>query len=143
MEGSVAEVVVRSQGGLAQEIAARDHRIRADETVAAGGTDSGPMPYELLLSALGACKAITIELYARRKEWPLETVEVRLTHTKIEPAPDSVPGHRVADQIDVVLKLIGPLDQDQRERIAQIASRCPVHRTLEGSVRITQQLLDQ
>src|SRR5256885_410426 len=78
----MAEVIVRSLGNLRQEIAAGPHTIFADEPSAAGGDDSGPDPYELLLSALGACTSMTLLLYARRKGWPLEGVEVRLSHRR-------------------------------------------------------------
>jgi putative redox protein len=138
----MAEVVVRSLGGLEQEVQAREHRWLADEPLEAGGGDAGPNPYELLLSALGACTAMTVRLYASRKGWPLEGVEVVLRHERIY-AHDCVD----CDSRDVRLERItkrlalhGPLDEPQRQRLAEIAERCPVQRTLTSTVRIEQEL---
>jgi hypothetical protein len=78
----MAEVIVRSLDNLRQEIAAGPHTLFADEPASAGGGDAGPDPYELLLSALGACTSMTLLLYARRKRWPLDGVEVRLSHRR-------------------------------------------------------------
>jgi putative redox protein len=140
----VAEVVVRSLGGLAHRIEARGHELLADEPVEAGGADSGPTPYELLLGALGACTAMTVRLYAQRKGWPLEGVEVALSHDRIHAADcrDWETCEGSLDRITKRLTLRGPLDEAQRQRLAEIAQRCPVHRTLTGKVQI-EQLLDQ
>src|SRR5437016_2903259 len=80
---AMTQVVVSGSGGLRQEIWAGRHTLVADEPVDAGGTDAGPNPYEMLLSALGACTSMTLRLYAQRKGWNLEGVEVRLTHHRI------------------------------------------------------------
>src|SRR5260221_1456844 len=81
--GSSDVVVQGSTKGFAQEIAVGNHRLVADEPASAGGTDSGPGPYDLLLAALGSCTSMTVSLYARGKQWPLESVRVRLRHAKI------------------------------------------------------------
>src|SRR6478672_4819587 len=81
--GSPAVVVRGSASGLAQHIEVGKHRLESDEPIGAGGTDSGPGPYELLLAALGSCTSMTLALYAKRKQWPLESVTVTLRHSKI------------------------------------------------------------
>jgi putative redox protein len=79
----MTEIIVRSAAGLAQIIQARGHTLVADEPVEAGGSHAGPTPYELLLGALGACTAMTVKMYAARREWPLESVEVHLAHDRV------------------------------------------------------------
>lgn len=137
-------VVVRSEsGGLAQTISARGHELHVDEPLQAGGTDTGPTPYELLLGALGACTAMTLRLYADRKGWPLAAVSVELSHSRIhaEDCAECETRDGFLDQIDKRLRLEGPLDAEQRARLAEIAERCPVQRTLQREVVIRQQLV--
>lgn len=135
-EGQV--VVSGAASGFAQEIVAGSHRLTSDEPAAAGGTDRGPTPYDLLLAAMGSCASMTLGLYARRKGWPLESVTVRLTHSKIH-ATDCAncesPNAKL-DRIDVVIELRGPLTDEQRARLLEIAGRCPVHRTLRSEIEI-------
>jgi uncharacterized OsmC-like protein len=140
----VADVVVRSEHGLTQTIEIRQHRLTADEPSSAGGQDAGPDPYELLLSALGACTSITVRLYAQRKGWPLDGVQVALHHERIYAADCAECETRdgFLDRITKRLTLFGPLDQEQRQRLAQIAERCPVNRTLQREVVIEQHLTD-
>ena len=106
--------------------------------MASGGDDAGPNPYEFLLAALGACTAMTLRMYATRKEWPLRTVQVRLTHEKVY-AEDSAECRSKEGLLDLIKReilLIGDLSHDQRQRLLQIANRCPVHQTLTSGVRI-------
>lgn len=138
----MAEVVVRSSIGLAHTIQMREHRVLADEPPAAGGADAGPTPYELLLGALGACTAMTVRLYAERKGWPLESVEVALNHERIhaQDCAECETREGFLDRISKRLVLHGPLSDEQQQRLAEIAERCPVQRTLEHEVHIQQQL---
>src|SRR5688572_10679025 len=109
-------VVVRgSAAGFAHEITVGRHRLNGDEPVGAGGTDTGPTPYGLLLAALGSCASMTIGLYARRKQWPLEALTVRLRHAKVHAADCASCDTRegMLDQIDREVELSGPLSDEQ------------------------------
>jgi putative redox protein len=131
------------RGRLAQEIRAGRHMFIADEPVGVGD-DLGPNPYELLLAALGACTAMTLRLYADRKGWPLEHVSVRLRHDRVH-ADDSRDCKSTScriERIERIVSLAGPLDDEQRRRLLEIAERCPVHRTLMGEKRIVTRLDD-
>ena len=139
----MSDVIVRSQHGLTTSIEIGAHRLVADEPVEAGGADRGPNPYELLLAALGACTAMTVQLYAERKGWPLSGVEVTLRHERIH-ARDCVDCETqdvMLDKITKQLVLRGELSDDQRGRLRDIAERCPVQRTLQREVRIESTLL--
>ena len=129
--------------GFVQQVTAGRHRLTADEPVSAGGTDAGPDPYGLLLSALGSCTSMTVALYARRKQWPLQAVTVRLRHSKIHAADcascETKDG--MLDRIERDIELLGPLDQEQRARLLAIADRCPVHRTLASEIQIQTRLV--
>ena len=136
-------VVSGNASGFAQEIEAGRHRIAADEPAAAGGTDTGPSPYDLLLGALGACTSMTVAMYARRKQWPLERVSVRLQHAKIhaEDCAECETKEGRLDRIEREISLIGPLTAEQRGRLLEIANRCPVHRTLTSEINIRTRLV--
>jgi putative redox protein len=132
-------VVVRgSNVGFSQEIIAGTHHLIADEPFTAGGQDAGPTPYDLLLAALGTCTSMTVAMYARRKNWPLEGVVVRLRHSKIhaEDCADCETRVGILDHIERELEFAGPLSRDQQSRLLEIAEKCPVHRTLESEINI-------
>ena len=140
----MATVIVRGGAtGFAQEIEADRHRLVADEPVEAGGTDAGPSPYELLLAALGACTSMTVSMYARRKQWPLEAVTVRLRHARIhaQDCAECETKEGMLDRIEREIDLTGPLDAEQRGRLLEIANRCPVHRTLVSEIDIRTRLV--
>lgn len=107
----------------------RGHRWLADEPLEAGGANEGPSPTTLLLSALGACTAITVRMYAARKSWPLAGVEVQLEFN-----PEGAP----AEGNDILrrIALRGQLTDEQRERLLDVANKCPLHRLLTGRTRI-------
>ena len=125
--------LVRRRKGYEHEIEIREHRLIADEPEDRGGTDTGPKPTELLAASLASCTAITIEMYADRKEWDLGQVEVTADFT--EASTDSPASFKVD------IKVPAELDEDQRERILVIAGKCPVHRALAAQdVRIEDDL---
>jgi putative redox protein len=135
----VRSVVVRgSAAGFAQEIHAGAHRLHADEPVSAGGTDTGPSPYDLLLAALGACTSMTVAMYARRKAWPLEEVTVHLRHSRIHAADcaECETKEGMLDRIERDIHLEGPLTIEMRSKLLEIANKCPVHRTLTSEIDI-------
>lgn len=138
MNSTNDRVVVHTETGFRTDIMADGHTMVADEPISVGGTDAGPTPYDYLVGALGACTAMTIRMYADRKEWPLESVTVRLNHQKVY-AKDLVECEtedRKIDYIERELELVGPLDNTQRERLLTMANKCPVHRTLKSGVLV-------
>jgi uncharacterized OsmC-like protein/alpha/beta superfamily hydrolase len=136
-------IVVRTgRTGYMTEAHVNGHRLIADEPVEIGGTNKGPSPYEYLLTALGACTSITLRMYADRKNWPLESVAVRLKHEKIhaQDCRDCETKVGKVDRIERVLELAGPLEDEQRQRLLEIADKCPVHRTLHSEINVTTRL---
>lgn len=126
-------VVVQSQDKFYAQIAnTRGLHWQSDEPIDLGGQDTGPTPYELLLSALGSCTSITCQMYADRKGWPLDSVTVRLDHTK-----QKQENNEPVDVITKTVEFAGELTDDQRKRLREIADRCPVHRTLLGNLTIS------
>jgi putative redox protein len=123
---------------FAQEIVVGPHRLVADEPKDVGGTDEGPTPYDLLLAALGACTSITVSMYARRKSLPLEGVTTRLRHSRIHASDcaecETKEGR--LDRIELDVEFRGPLSNEQRTKLLQIAMKCPVHRTLTSEIDI-------
>jgi putative redox protein len=121
------EVAVKWAGGpFAQDVAVAGHHVRADEEVEKGGQDTGAAPHELLLAALGTCTAMTLKVYAERKGWPVRDVQVRLNGT-------------TADGKLVITRQVaidGDLDADQRQRMMEIADKCPVHKSLSNPITI-------
>jgi putative redox protein len=137
-----SQVVVSNEYGLAQEIVSNSHRWRADEP-APFGTDTGPSPYELLLASLGACTSMTLRMYAQRKGMDLRQITVRLRHSRIHAKDckdcDTTQGY--LDRIDREIELGGSLDEAQKQKLLEIAERCPVHRTLQSEINIRTALL--
>ena len=129
----MADVTVRTLDGVAAQVSTGDHEFLVDEPPPLGA-NRGPDPYELLLSALGACTAITTMLYARRKGWPLEAVVVHLTHAR-EHTDDCASGG-YCDSAEVHVELEGQLDDEQRHRLLDISTRCPVARTLARGIEV-------
>jgi putative redox protein len=132
-------VIVRGlASGFVQDVEVRLHRFVADEPTSVGGTDRGPTPYDLLLAALGSCASMTVSLCARRKGWRLTEVTVRLRHSRIH-AKDCAECETKEGRLDRIewnLQLDGDLSDEQRERLLEIAQRCPVHRTLLSEISI-------
>ena len=133
------------EGKFSQTVAAGRHVIHADEPVAAGGTDTGLSPYDLLLAGLGACTSMTIRMYANLKGFPLERATVELRHEKIHAADctDCETREGKIDRIDRLIRLEGPLSEEQRAKLLEISNKCPVHRTLHSEVTIPTRLADQ
>ena len=142
--GRQGEVLVTAGAtGLAREIVAHRHRLTADEPKEAGGTDTGPTPYDLLLAALGACTSMTLRIYANHKKLPLEGVRVRLRHGKIY-AVDCARCETKEGKLDHIereIEVLGELTEEQRLRLLEIADRCPVHRTLTSEIEIVSRLV--
>ena len=137
----MSEVVVTSQTNLRNEVSyGPGHSLITDEPIAAGGDDAGPDPYTLLLAALGSCISMTLHLYARRKQWPLESVTVRLRQKRVhakdcEECMQEKEGyiHRIERSVTIT----GQLSDEQHARLQEIAHKCPVHKTLTSEIIIT------
>lgn len=125
-------------GPYAETVRSGAHVLLADETVASGGNDTGPNPYDYLLAALGTCTAMTLRMYARLKKWPLHKVRVQLKHDKIYAADCASCETKEGkiDRLERLVELDGPLTDEQRRRLLEIADRCPVHRTLTSEILI-------
>lgn len=118
--------VHRGQGKLQHVIEIGQHRLLTDVPETLGGEDTGPEPHDLLAAALASCTAITVTMYAKRKGWPLEDIDVRIEHGKLDQA--YVLTRRIA--------YVGSLSAEQREMLTAVANKCPVHKTLSGEIRI-------
>jgi uncharacterized OsmC-like protein len=127
-----------------QQVSIGPHRLFADEPATSGGEDSGPGPYDLVLAGLGACTSMTMRLYADRKSLPLDRVTVTLTHNKIHAEDCAECETRVGmlDQIERVIAMEGDLDADARQKLMEIADKCPVHRTLTSEIHIVTRAAD-
>lgn len=137
----MSEVIVTSQSNLQNEVRyGAGHSFTTDEPVAAGGEDAGPDPYTLLLAALGSCISMTLMLYARRKQWPLESVSVRLQQNRIhaKDCKDCQQTEGYIHRIERAVTVTGPLTEEQRARLQEIAHKCPVHKTLTSAIVVTE-----
>lgn len=133
------DVVVHGDArSFEQEIVSGRHRLVADEPVSAGGGDAGPDPYDYLLAALGVCTSMTVGLYARRKQLPLQNITVLLWHSRIhaKDCEECETKEGMLDRIDVEVKLTGSLTAEQHAKLMEIAAKCPVHRTLTSEINI-------
>jgi len=134
----MATITLRSGKNFQQHVTAGNHTFVVDEPVKVGGDDAGPNPYDMLLASLASCTAMTLIMYARRKDWPLEGVEITLNHSRIH-ADDCDHCDEEGTQVDELerhIVLQGDLSADQRERLEYIATRCPVHKTLTTPIHI-------
>ena len=133
-----------TQGGFRTEVQACRHQWIADEPKAVGGADEGPTPYDMLLAGLGACTSMTLRMYADRKQLPLRSVSVTLTHHR-DYSSDCVGCEETPKRIDIIERTIhldGDLTEAQRARMLQIADKCPVHRTLHGPISVVSRLAE-
>lgn len=139
---NVTVVFANGAGKFSQKIIIGKHELTADEPVTSGGNDTGPSPYDFLLAALGSCTSMTLRMYADLKKIPLEKVVVRLTYEKIH-TEDCLncenPSAKI-DHIDRHIELIGNLSAEQKQKLLEIADKCPVHRTLSSEILISTEL---
>ena len=134
-----ADVVVHGDArSFRQEVVVGKHSLIADEPAAAGGGDTGPDPYDYLLTSLGACTSMTVGLYARRKRFPLENITVSLRHSRIyaNDCEECETKNGMLDRVDLEVELTGPLSAEQHEKLMEIAAKSPVHRTLTSEINI-------
>jgi uncharacterized OsmC-like protein len=145
-ENETPAVIVRGDArSFRQEIVAGKHHLRADEPVSVGGSDAGPGPYDYLLIALGVCTSMTVGLYARRKQWPLENIIVSLRHSRIhaKDCEECETKEGMLDRIDTKIELTGSLTAEQQAKLMEIAAKCPVHRTLKSEINIRLQAAEK
>jgi len=132
-----------AQDGYTTQMTVGNHTMMADEPISYGGNDFGPSPYELVSAGLSACTAITVQMYVKRKDWDLQNIEVHTSHTKIAKQV-AVNGENKEVKIDTFnrdIKLTGNLDEKQKQRILQIANKCPVHKTLHSDIEVLTKLV--
>jgi putative redox protein len=122
-----------------QNISIGSHQLLADEPPESGGADAGPNPYELVMAGLGACTSMTVRMYAERRNWPLEKVQVQLKFSRIHAADcdDCSRKKGIVNRIEKRITLIGDLSEIQRERLLHVANNCPVHRVLARTIEIS------
>lgn len=142
-EGIIRVTEADPNGFLQDVMHGPSHHMLADEPLAFGGTNQGMSPYGFLAAGLGACTSMTIRMYARRKKWPLEGVSVDISHDKVhaQDADDDGAAPRKIDSFHRKITLQGDLTDEQRQRLLEIADRCPVHRTLESTSQILTDLV--
>jgi putative redox protein len=128
------------QARFLQNISVGPHSLQGDESVDVGGSDAGASPHEMLLAALGTCASITVRMYAERKQWPLEGVRIELSYAQTHSFATGSGDVRNADEIEMDISFWGDLSDEQRERLLQVAGKCPVHRILTSSIPIRAKL---
>jgi putative redox protein len=140
----MVEVTVRSLRNWQTQIEIAGHTLIADEPAYSGGNDAGPDPYGLLLAALGACTSMTVNLYAREQHWPLAAIEIVLLHNgrHFQDCSGSQSNTSKITEIRRRIRLEGPLNDEQRVRLMEIATHSPIYRTLAGNIKIVDKLLD-
>ncbi len=135
---ATVEVVSNGRGKFAVDISIGPHAMIADETAEVGGNDCGPQPHDFLLAGLGACTSMTLKMYAERKGIPLEEVRVHLSRRKIKAAdcPDCTTTEGEVEEMTREITLVGDLDAATRQKLLEIANKCPVHKTLTGEIKV-------
>jgi len=132
-------VIVRGGGHtFLQEISAGIHRFQADEPASVGGTDAAPDPYDYLMASLGACTSMMVGLQARKRRWPLDRINVSLTHSRIhaQDCEECLTKDGMIDRIEVTVELTGPLTNEQRSELMKTAANCPIHRALIHEINV-------
>jgi putative redox protein len=137
-EAGVVIVEETGRGKFSELVRARTHRLAADEPTDVGGADTGPNPYEYLLAGLGACTTMTLRMYIERKGWTIGRIATQLRHDKIHArdCADCETKEGMVDRIERAITVDGPLTEEQRAKLLEIADKCPVHRTLTGEIKI-------
>jgi len=140
----MGEVTVKHLQNLQQQVITDGHSFISDEPVKLKGDGLGPNPYDLLLAALGSCTSMTLKLYARHKNIPLDSVEVNLSYSRIydNDCKDCAADEKYLHKITPHIKLFGDLTDDHRQRLLEIARRCPVHKTLVSKIEIENNLVE-
>jgi putative redox protein len=135
---STSSVVVHNRGGFRTEVEAGPHRLVLDEPVDFGGSGEGPTPYDALAAGLGGCTAMTLQFYARREGFPLDAVDVTVSHDRqhAKDCADCVTQAGFIHRFRVEIALHGALSEEQRQRLLHVASRCPVARTLQSEIKV-------
>jgi uncharacterized OsmC-like protein len=132
-------VVVRGSGRtFLQEISAGTHHFQADEPTSFGGTDAAPDTYDYLMASLGACTSMMVGLQARKRRWPLENIDVSLTHSRIHAhdCEECLTTSGMIERIEVTVELTGPLTAEQRTELMRTAANCPIHRALTHEINV-------
>lgn len=138
MNENIHNLSISNSEGYYTEITSRNHKLTADEPIENGGTDKGVDAYELLLASLGACKAITMRMYAKRKNLPLKDIKINLKQYKINAAENQECETEAGkiDKIDIEVEITGDLSDAQKARILEIGERCPVQRSMLSEIII-------
>lgn len=139
----MARIIAELTSGTQVTLSSGRHTWRSDEPPQAGGTDTGPTPYEILVGSLAACTCITLALYCRHKGIQLKSVSASCEHSRVHAhdcADCDDPNKGFIDRITSHVRIAGAFDEAQRKRLAQVAERCPVHKTLAGGIRMIDEM---